>query len=48
MPKVCQDTLQPAPFTTYRDPVTGQWVVQKVTPVYNSRDQFAFFCGQQS
>lgn len=32
MARVSSDPLQPNPFTTYRDPKTGTWIVIKVDP----------------
>lgn len=29
MAKVCETPLKANPFQTYRDPVTGQWIVIK-------------------
>lgn len=29
MAQLCQQPLAESPFTTYRDPYTGKWVVQK-------------------
>jgi len=33
MVKVSNEPLQPNPFTTYRDPKTGLWVVVKKTKI---------------
>jgi hypothetical protein len=33
MVKVSNQPLQPNPFTTYRDPKTGQWIVVKISPL---------------
>lgn len=32
MARVSSDPLQPNPFTTYRDPKTGRWIVVKSQP----------------
>lgn len=32
MARVSSDPLQPNPFTTYRDPKTGTWIVIKSQP----------------
>ena len=40
MVKVSNDSLQPNPFTTYRDPNTGQWIVVKAAPVYERHASF--------
>jgi hypothetical protein len=46
MVKVSNQPLQPNPFTTYRDPKTGQWIVVKILPLceyhssLNSQENF--------
>lgn len=32
MARVSNEPLQPNPFTTYRDPKTGRWIVVKSQP----------------
>lgn len=32
MARVSSDPLQPNPFTTYRDPKTGKWIVVESQP----------------
>jgi hypothetical protein len=32
MARVSSDPLQPNPFTTYRDPKTGRWIVVESQP----------------
>lgn len=29
MARVCDQPLKQSPFTTYRDPKTGRWIVEK-------------------
>jgi hypothetical protein len=40
MVKVSNDSLQPNPFTTYRDPNTGHWIVVKAAHVCKQHDSF--------
>lgn len=38
MPKICNQPLPTNPFTTYRDPATGKWVVVKMVQHNHSSD----------
>ncbi|MEO0408978.1 MAG: hypothetical protein AAF289_16670 [Cyanobacteria bacterium P01_A01_bin.135] len=37
MSRLPQNLLKPNPFTTYRDPHTGRWVVVREQPAYFSQ-----------
>ncbi|MEA5517629.1 hypothetical protein [Limnoraphis robusta] len=39
--KACEKPLQPNPFTTYRDPETGRWVVIKEQPSAQAEEKAA-------